>query len=124
MKSVISPTKSRITGKPLSGSHVVILGVTYKPNVKDTRETPARPLVGHLFDLGAEVSFVDPYVESFAVGDREVRRICDIEEAVGSADIVVLLQPHDEFLIPDALATADQVFDTTGHIFGMNVERL
>ena len=110
--------------KPLNGAHVVLAGVTYKANVSDTRETPARPLAAHLFDLGAEVSFVDPHVESLIAGDREVPRISDIEEAAGSADIVVLLQSHDEFLTPDALAAADRILDTSGRLSGANVERL
>lgn len=94
-------------GKPLNGSHVVLLGVTYKANVSDKRETPARPLAAHLFGLGAEVSFVDPHVESLVVRGRDVPRIEDLNEAVGLVDIVVLLQPHDEFLAPDVLSAVD-----------------
>jgi nucleotide sugar dehydrogenase len=110
--------------KALNGSHVVLAGVSYKANVSDQRETPARPLAKHLFDLGAEVSFVDPHVESFEAGGREVPRIDDLEEAAGCADIVVLLQPHDEFLDSDALASADCILDTSGRLTGENVDRL
>ncbi len=110
--------------KPLNGSHVVLAGVTYKANVSDQRETPARPLAKHLFDLGADVSFVDPHVETFEAGGREVQRIDDLEEAVGLADIVVLLQPHDEFLASDALASAACILDTSGKFTGDNVDRL
>ena len=81
--------------------------VTYKANVSDKRETPVRLLAAHLFGLGAEVSFVDPHVESLVVRGRDVPQIEDLNEAVGLVDIVVLLQPHDEFLAPDVLPAVD-----------------
>ncbi len=110
--------------KPLKGSQVVLAGVTYKADVSDQRETPARPLVGHLRALGAEVSYVDPHVEAFEVAGTEVPRITDLGEAVVSADIVVVLQAHAEFLEADVLAGADCVLDTSGRLEGNNVERL
>jgi nucleotide sugar dehydrogenase len=110
--------------RPLNGSHVVLAGVSYKANVSDQRETPAKPLVAHLRTMGAEVSYVDSHVDCFVVAGIEVPRILELDEAVHIADIVVLLQAHDEFLEEDVLAGAECVLDTSGRLEGDNVERL
>ena len=57
-------------GKPLRGSTVLLLGVTYKPNIADQRESPAVPVARHLADRGAHVLYHDPHVEV----DRRRRR--------------------------------------------------
>jgi nucleotide sugar dehydrogenase len=110
--------------KPMNGSHIVLAGVTYKANVSDQRETPAKPLVAHLRRMGADVSFIDSHVESFVVAGSEVPRILDIGEAARSADVVVLLQAHDEFLDSSELGEADCILDTSGKFTGDNVDRL
>ncbi len=110
--------------KPMNGSHIVLAGVTYKANVSDQRETPAKPLVAHLRRMGADVSFVDSHVDNFIVAGGEVPRILDIGEAARSADVVVLLQAHDEFLDFSELGEADCVLDTSGKFTGDNVDRL
>ena len=110
--------------KPMNGSHIVLAGVTYKANVSDQRETPAKPLVAHLRRMGADVSFIDSHVDSFVVAGNEVPRILDIGEAARSADVVVLLQAHDEFLDSSELGEADCILDTSGKFTGDNVDRL
>ena len=110
--------------KPMNGSHIVLAGVTYKANVSDQRETPAKPLVTHLRRMGADVSFIDSHVDSFVVAGSEVPRILDIGEAARSADVVVVLQAHDEFLDSSELGEADCILDTSGKFTGDNVDRL
>ena len=110
--------------KPMNGSHIVLAGVTYKANVSDQRETPAKPLVVQLREMGADVSYIDPRVDSFVVEGKEVPWIADIGEAVGSADIVVVLQAHDEFLDSTELGAAECILDTSGKFSGGNVDRL
>tara|TARA_Y100000294_G_scaffold120987_1_gene112405 strand:- start:1254 stop:1637 length:384 start_codon:yes stop_codon:yes gene_type:complete len=110
--------------KPMNGSHIVLAGVTYKANVSDQRETPAEPLVAHLRRMGADVSYVDSHVVGFVVGGKEVPRIVDIGEAVRSADIVVVLQAHDEFIDSTEIGAAKCVLDTSGKFSGDNVDRL
>ena len=110
--------------KPMNGSHIVLAGVAYKANVSDQRETPAKPLVVHLRGMGAEVSYVDPHVDSFAVEGKEVPCFVDIGEAVRSADLVVVLQAHDEFLDCRELGAAKCILDTSGKFSGDNVDRL
>ena len=110
--------------KPMNGSHIVLAGVTYKANVSDQRETPAKPLVVHLRALGARVSYTDPHVDSFVVADEEVPRIEGLGEAARSTDIVVVLQAHDEFLDSTELSNAECILDTSGKFSGDNVDRL
>ena len=110
--------------KPMNGSHIVLAGVAYKANVSDQRETPAKPLVVHLREMGADVSYIDPHVDSFVVEGKEVPWIVDIGEAVRSADLVVVLQAHDEFLDSTELAAARCILDTSGKFSGDNVDRL
>ena len=111
-------------GKPVQGSSVVLAGVTYKANIGDLRETPAGPLAMILRDQGARLSYVDPHVDRFEVDGCELEQIADLRAAAGGADIVILLQAHDEFLAAGAFASAHCVLDTTGQIDGPNVERL
>jgi len=110
--------------RPLNGSSVVLAGVSYKANVSDQRETPAKPLVAHLRTMGAEVSYVDSHVDCFVVSGVEVPKLPNANEAASCADIVVVLQAHEEFLEADVLAAADCVLDTSGRLEGSNVERL
>ena len=110
--------------KPMNGSHIVLAGVAYKANVSDQRETPAKPLVVHLREMGADVSYIDPHVDSFVVEGKEVPWIVDIGEAVRSADLVVVLQAHDEFLDCRELGAAKCILDTSGKFSGDNVDRL
>ena len=110
--------------KSVNGSVILLLGVTYKANVSDQRETPARPLAALLRKLGAEVRFFDPFVDVFMVNGEELTGEPNLGEAVAAADLVVLLQAHDEILESEILGTAEHVLDTRGVLTGGNVERL
>ncbi|MBV7671068.1 nucleotide sugar dehydrogenase [Streptomyces halstedii] len=76
------------------GARVLLLGVTYKPDVADIRETPARAVAAVLAESGVQVSYHDPYVEHFRVGGVTLPRATDLDEALEEADLVVLLQLH------------------------------
>ena len=111
-------------GKPLKGSRVLLLGVTYKPNIADQRESPAVPLARALMAKGAVVSYHDPHVQEWAALPEAVR-VEDAAAGAGQADITVLVQNHVEYDV-DALAGAAQVFfDTRGKVSeGEKVTRL
>jgi hypothetical protein len=64
-----------VDGKPLRGSVVLLLGVTYKPDIGDTRESPAVPVAKTLLQHGAQFRFHDPLVKQFAVSGYEVARV-------------------------------------------------
>jgi len=109
--------------KAVNGADILVLGVSYKPNVSDQRETPARPLVKLLREMGADVRYNDPHVDEFRVDGDLVEAADDLATAV-SADIVVLLQPHRLILEADVMGAARRIFDTSGVLDGPNVERL
>tara|TARA_B100001964_G_scaffold230668_1_gene284434 strand:+ start:999 stop:2210 length:1212 start_codon:yes stop_codon:yes gene_type:complete len=110
--------------KPMNGSRIVIAGVTYKANVSDQRESPAKPVTAHLKAMGANVSFIDSHVDSFTVAGEEIPRIVDIGDVAEAADVLIILQAHNEFLDSRELGHVDCILDTSGKFFGDNVDRL
>jgi nucleotide sugar dehydrogenase len=103
-----------LDGKPLRGSLVMRLGVTYKPNIADTRESPAIPLAKTLLQQGAKVRFHDPLVKQFSVSGRDIPRVDDVDQSLGAADICVLLQNHESYDVAAMTAIARRFFDTRG----------
>jgi len=101
-------------GKALKGATVLLLGVTYKPNIADQRESPAVPVAKHLREKGAEVVFHDPHVELWQTNGSAQERVADLDRAVADADLVMLLQHHREYDIDQLAASARRFFDTRG----------
>ena len=100
--------------KAVRGASVLLLGVTYKPNIADVRESPAAPLAKRLIAAGAQVGFHDPHVKNWAVAGRDLTSEFDVYQAAADADICVLLQNHREYDV-DELATCSRRFlDTRG----------
>jgi nucleotide sugar dehydrogenase len=111
--------------KAMRGSTILLLGVTYKPNIADERESPAVPLAKVLMHNGATVLFHDPLVKDWTQLAGRVARVDDLEEAVAAADLTILLQNHTAYDV-DALAARSQSFlDTRGTVTtGGAVQRL
>jgi nucleotide sugar dehydrogenase len=111
--------------KALRGSTVLLLGVTYKPNIADERESPAAPLGRQLIAQGATVRFHDPKVTVWRALGADVTRVEDPATAAATADLTILVQNHREYDV-DALAAAAQRFlDTRGVVTeGERIERL
>ena len=112
------------SGKPLKGAKVLLLGVTYKPDIADQRESPAVPIAIGLDQLGAEVSFHDPLVEKWLVEGETRARVHDVANAVKSADIVVLLQNHSTYLADELAAHSQAFLDTRGVTTSDDSQRL
>ena len=116
--------------KALNGSKVLLLGVTYKPDIADQRQSPAVPVAERFLDYGTELMFHDPFVEEWNVSDdptsRDVllKREQDLDKAVSEADLVVLLQRHSEYDIPGLSDRARIFFDTVGVTQGDITHRL
>ncbi len=101
-------------GLALRGSTVCLLGVTYKPDIADQRESPAKPIAAQLQDKGATVIFHDPHVQQWQVSGETLDVVADLEDAVSSSDITVLLQSHRAY-DPNALVDRSRMFlDTRG----------
>ncbi|HEY3502318.1 MAG TPA: nucleotide sugar dehydrogenase [Actinocatenispora sp.] len=102
-------------GRPLSGADVLLLGVTYKPDVADVRESPAVPVVRGLRAAGAAVRYHDPYVPRLVVDGAEVTRAADLS-AVADADLTVVLADHSAYDLDALAAAAPALLDTRGRI--------
>jgi UDP-N-acetyl-D-glucosamine dehydrogenase len=104
--------------KPLNGARVLLLGVTYKKDIADQRESPARPIARKLLQRGAVLSYHDPYVDGWQVDGKDIRRAGSPTEP---ADLTILLQAHSEYDLDSIAANAHLLFDTRGKISGDSV---
>jgi UDP-N-acetyl-D-glucosamine dehydrogenase len=109
MPKYIAGRVEKDNGGSLKGKKVLVVGVAYKPNVADTRETPAELLINALEKLGAVVTWNDPVVGSWHGKDSV---------ALGGADIAVVVTKHDVVSEAEILKSAPYVFDTTGKVKG------
>jgi len=107
--------------KSVNGSKVVILGVSYKAGVGDIRESPSLAIIRRLIDLGAEVSYHDPYVP--ALNDFGLTSV-DLDEALASADVVAIVTAHPEVDYEAVVTTASQVVDFRGVTRGIEAKNL
>ena len=110
-------------GKAVKGARILLLGLAYKKNTGDARESPALRVCELLLQMGADVRAVDPLV----VEGRLDRRVSSAEltiEEVRAADAVVLLTDHDVFDLDLVTAHARYVLDCKNRVDGAAVERL
>lgn len=99
-------------GKPVKGVRVLLLGVAYKRDVKDVRESPALDILRLLRTWGAEVQYHDPYVPSLSL-EGEALSCVPLEPAVlAAADAVVVVTDHSAYDWDEVLAHARLVVDT------------
>ena len=110
--------------KALRGARVLLLGVTYKPNISDRRESPAVPLAEALLEHGADLSYHDPAIAEWTISGQRIPRVEDALAAAPEADIVVVVQNHRGYDI-DAIAGVSQRFlDTKGKVTVDGAQRL
>lgn len=113
-------------GKPLGNSNVLVIGVAFKPNVDDARNSPAQPIMELLFRSGAVVRYHDPHIPEFSVGGSRILHdritLASVEltaEELVSADCVVILTNHGgtdvEMIVEHAQLLVDTV-NATGHL--------
>jgi nucleotide sugar dehydrogenase len=101
-------------GKSARGARVLLLGVTYKPDLADQQSTPAQEVAIRLLELGACISYHDPYVPSWSVLDRPVPRADSLYEAAADADLTILLQQHRTYDLQGLSVKAQLLLDTRG----------
>jgi UDP-N-acetyl-D-glucosamine dehydrogenase len=111
-------------GLALSRARVLVLGLAYKRNSGDARESPAVALVDRLVRGGADVSVADPHVVEDAPLDPAARRVLLGPAEIARADAVVLVTDHDVFDYAEITAHARFVLDTRHRLEGPHVEHL
>lgn len=99
-------------GKPVKGTRILILGVSYKAGVGDVRESPAIKIVRLLKELGADVRYHDPHVPELA--EAGLVNSPDLDAALAEADLSVIVTAHPEFDWKDVIAGSRHVFDLRG----------
>ena len=112
--------------KPLKGSHVHILGVAYKRDIDDVRESPALDIIHLLQRRGARVSFSDPFVPSIRI-DQEILTSTDAADAVRVADAAVIVTDHTSVDYRPLVDRASLILDTRNALRGwssLNIIRL
>jgi UDP-N-acetyl-D-glucosamine dehydrogenase len=108
----------------LNGARVLLLGLAYKRNTGDARESPSTVVAERLLALGAEVRAADPHVLEGHVDERVARVDCTPAE-LAAADAVVLLVDHDAFDLAEIATHATYVLDTRNRLpRAPSVERL
>ena len=104
--------------KPLNGANVLLLGVTYKRDIADQRESPARPIARRLLARGAVLAYHDPHVPDWAIDGQPVRRATDLDTEIVTADVTILLQDHSVYNLGQLAAESRLFFDTRGKLAG------
>ncbi|MEV6512914.1 nucleotide sugar dehydrogenase [Streptomyces sp. NPDC051642] len=111
-------------GMPVRGSRVLLLGLTYKYNATDLRNSPSARVAELLIDLGAEVRGAEPNIPDCDDTRLNVLRVDATPDEVAAADAVVLLMDHPRFDLPMIEKCATYVLDCRNRLSGVNIETL
>jgi len=111
--------------KPLAGSKVLVVGVAYKADIDDMRESPAIRVAELLFEKEADVSYHDPFVERFTVAGHDVPRVEVLDAAaVKAADVVLIITAHRDLDYDLVAREASLVFDTRNALSAYEAENV
>jgi UDP-N-acetyl-D-glucosamine dehydrogenase len=106
--------------KPLNGSHVLIVGLTYKRDIDDIRESPSLDVMGLLHRKGTRLSYFDPYVPALAgrawPGEFDMASVSPTAEVLSSVDCVAILTDHQNVDYRSLVAYASLIVDTRNAI--------
>jgi UDP-N-acetyl-D-glucosamine dehydrogenase len=105
-------------GKPVKGSHIHILGVAYKKDIEDLRESPALDIMLLLKRRGARLTYSDPYVPHLQLDGDELQ--AQPEALAGEADCAVIITDHSSFDYPRIAAQARLIVDTRNALKDVN----
>ena len=109
--------------KPLKGSHIHILGVAYKRDIDDVRESPALDIIHLLGKRGAKVTYTDPYIPKIRLEDREIGST-DFGQSVAAADCVVIVTDHKAFDYRRLVKKARLIVDTRNALKGVESSKI
>ncbi|MGH9419862.1 MAG: nucleotide sugar dehydrogenase [Thermoanaerobaculia bacterium] len=102
-------------GKSIAGARVLVMGLSYKPDIDDDRESPSFELIELLQERGAEVAYCDPFVPRARPGRKHDLGLLSIPctaEAIGAYDAVVVSTPHAQFRDPALWSNVRLAIDT------------
>lgn len=97
---------------PINGSRILLLGVAYKPDVSDMRESPALDVIRLLRAKGGQVSFHDPHVAELDIDGSMLKSVDLTDQALSSSDIVVIVTDHSGIDWNRVVEKSQRLFDT------------
>ena len=100
-------------GKPIKDSKILVYGVAYKPDIGDTRESPASDIIDTLLDKGADVHYFDSYVPDFSTERNKLVSISE-DESLKNYDMILIHTLHTDSDTNKINESGVPVFDTTG----------
>jgi len=103
-------------GVPLSEANVFVVGLSYKADVADVRESPAFDVIDLLTDRGAQLSVYDPVAHDLTVDESTYSSVSDPPGAASEADLTIVLTDHEEIDLPAIVESSSLVFDTRNAI--------
>ena len=113
--------------KPLRGSHIHILGVAYKRDIDDVRESPALDIIHILRQRGSNVTYSDPHIPTLRIDSGDQLCAESLEPAIIAADAVVIITDHTSFEYESVVEQAQVIVDTCNalkHFKKENIVRL
>lgn len=114
-------------GKSLKGTPVLVLGVAYKKDVADARESPSMKLVELLLEKGADLRYSDPHIPSIRVADRALYSVELTDAQLSEVECTVISTDHSAYDLKRIIALSKMVFDARGATKGLrhpNIVRL
>ena len=115
--------KMNLLEKPFKNSNILILGVAYKRDIGDIRESPAVGIIENLYDRGVNVKYFDPFVEKIVVNNQDVEREDSLDN-LNNYDLILVHTAHTDFESFDFSKTKVPIFDATGSNHYKNAERI
>jgi len=115
--------KMNLLEKPFKNSNILILGVAYKKDIGDIRESPAIGIIENLFERGVNVKYYDPFVDSLLVKTKNVEKE-DSFDNINKYDLVLVHTAHTDFENFDFSKVSVPIFDATGSDHFKNAERI
>ena len=102
--------------KALKGAKILVIGVAYKKNIDDERESPAIDIIDRLLAKGADVTYTDPYIPELDVGSTVLKQVEMTPELLSGCDLALIITDHDDFDYKLILNEAPLILDTRNTI--------
>ena len=115
--------KMNLLEKPFKNSKILILGVAYKKDIGDVRESPAIGIIENLFERGVNVKYYDPFVDNILVNEKYVEKENSLDN-IDKFDLVLVHTAHTDFENFDFTKVSVPIFDATGSDHFKNAERI
>jgi len=110
--------------KPIKNSKVFVLGIAYKKNVRDTRESPSLTIIGELQNLGAKITYHDPFVPRIKSSNGVLRSAAMNLRVLRRHDIILLLTDHDAVDYEPAIRAGRPILDTRNALRNSKTNKL